>query len=131
MTAQRLNVGGCLAILIAILSFHPLTTLSHAQDYAKEKGGDVLLITAEVLLAADMLQTQYILKSKDYDELNPILDMLGPNGAPIYFLFYAITVPLLGEILFPEYREWIYSCVVTTETFAVGNNISIGVGFSF
>lgn len=128
---HRSRNAGSLAILVATLCFLILTTSAAGQNSTDWKGGDALFWTAEALLAIDMFQTQYILKNDNYEELNPVIDALGPNYAPLYFLGWMVALPVLGEWLFPEYREWIYGGVATVQLAVVSNNFAIGVGFDF
>lgn len=129
--------NGNLLILVGILCFLLLGISAQAQVESVEKGGealvgDILLITSESLLVVDMFQTQYILKhEKNHKELNPIVRGIGPNYAPVYFAFWMVATPLVGEYFIPEYRIFWYSLITTIESIAVTNNLSVGVGFSF
>lgn len=132
MKAVRFRNAGSLAILLATSCFLILTTSAAGQNNSSTKGGDALLIVTEALLAVDMLQTQYILKHDDeYEELNPIINALGPNYAPLYFLGWMIALPVLGELIFPQYREWIYGVAGSIELITVTNNFGIGVKLDF
>lgn len=137
MKVGRCRSGGSLAIILAIWSSLILTTSAAGQNSPNTEGGDAwknpLLYTAESLLVADMFQTQYILKNKDkYDELNPLLDYIGPNYAPLYFLFWMVATPVIGEWLLPaDWKDYFYGGMILIEGAAVGNNISIGVKFAY
>lgn len=137
MKVVGLRNGGSLAMILAIWFSLILMTSAAGQNSLDTKGGDAqaldtgLLITAELLLAADAFQTRYISKSDDYEELNPILRRLGSNGVYPYFLFFMLAVPLTGEYLIPEWKTEFYGTVCTLQAFTVGRNFSLGIGFAF
>jgi hypothetical protein len=82
-------------------------------------------------MAVDALQTQYILESEDYRELNPIIRAAGKDGAWAYFGLATLGAYLVADALDKEDRTTFLSIVTVLEVGCIGRNAYLGIGFSF
>jgi hypothetical protein len=84
-------------------------------------------------MAIDYAQTMKISDNpNDYHEHNPIIGRHpGREAVTIYFLTSYVLVTSLAVVLPTEIRPYLQYGAIGVEAVAVGNNLSIGLGFGF
>ncbi len=85
------------------------------------------------LMSVDYLQTMKIARNPDdYHEHNPILGKHPSEEEVTTYFISAYLLTTAAAIALPEpYREYFQYGVIGIEGVAVGNNLSIGLGFGF
>lgn len=117
-------------LILAILVFVALTSPCHALD--KMTKGERLSEVAYLLLQwQDWRQTRYITDHPDeYYERNWILgDHPSVEEVDRYHLIAAVSHIAITKLLPHKWRKVWLSWTIAIEVYAVGNNLSIGIGW--